>query len=752
MNAVCSRASWRVCVAAGLCGPKCQHTHYVCSHCPDGGRPSPRDPLEPIAHAATLAHGSLPHCLFGALAAPHGELSLAALARTAALAAKAEDGVDADDSLRMRSTTSRTGSALSRTSSASTAFAPERTGTDSTAERLFDRLLSAAEPEAVAPNRMLSNMPTAGDALATVISASQAPVGGALVYESIVAEMQQRVRSTAGMLALGEDVVQQLLYVSDWSLRRLQDVLAADAAQVLVRAGLPADALGSLLSAVVVRTAAETGMVACAVCTEEYDASTEGFGLACGHQFCRACWARHIDSCVSENRGCTIRCMQGGTCGLVLLQSGVDALASADARERIQTALCRSFIDRSATLRCCKNPRGCNAVVVVEPGRLTATCSHCSFEFCLACDLPAHEPATCDMMRQWVERGGYVELSAEETETRRLKALTTSPCPKCGYVAADPSPVPVQISKRWGKRLGMGGGVGSSLKESSAGVRCGKCATNPGADVAGLSPAASPLPVQTRHSQMWQQCACSVSIEKNEGCNHMDCANCKYKFCWICMSEYTRTGCGSSRCNVKKKISNAFVDFAEANKHCANHGVGRSVALKLLQKLVTADKAQLDVAAAEPFIGACKLLAECRSLLLHTIVRLQFNQPGSRPADKAAKAGGAMPFEVDLLDADTGKLQARTRTVRLSHELACSAALIIGWIWLRDSGSHVHRGAVAVLRSTASLGWSLPCRSSSSAGCPRSTPSKSGSRCSTFLRRPSPQRAAFAAAERRLLS
>ena len=32
---------------------------------------------------------------------------------------------------------------------------------------------------------------------------------------------------------------------------------------------------------------------------------------------------------------------------------------------------------------------------------------------------------------------------------------------------------------------------------------------------------------------------CRYLIEKNEGCNHMTCTNCKYEWCWICKGEYT---------------------------------------------------------------------------------------------------------------------------------------------------------------------------------------------------------------------
>jgi hypothetical protein len=42
---------------------------------------------------------------------------------------------------------------------------------------------------------------------------------------------------------------------------------------------------------------------------------------------------------------------------------------------------------------------------------------------------------------------------------------------------------------------------------------------------------------------------CKIYTEKNEGCNHMTCASCKYQWCWLCEGEYKYGHYASGRCN-----------------------------------------------------------------------------------------------------------------------------------------------------------------------------------------------------------
>jgi ariadne-1 len=45
---------------------------------------------------------------------------------------------------------------------------------------------------------------------------------------------------------------------------------------------------------------------------------------------------------------------------------------------------------------------------------------------------------------------------------------------------------------------------------------------------------------------------CQSRIEKNQGCNHMSCQQCKYEFCWICLASWSEHGAntgGYYKCN-----------------------------------------------------------------------------------------------------------------------------------------------------------------------------------------------------------
>lgn len=61
---------------------------------------------------------------------------------------------------------------------------------------------------------------------------------------------------------------------------------------------------------------------------------------------------------------------------------------------------------------------------------------------------------------------------------------------------------------------------------------------------------------------------CSSRIEKNQGCNHMSCQQCKYEFCWVCLRDWSEHGAntgGYYKCN-KFDASNGGDDQSDAAK------------------------------------------------------------------------------------------------------------------------------------------------------------------------------------------
>lgn len=62
-----------------------------------------------------------------------------------------------------------------------------------------------------------------------------------------------------------------------------------------------------------------------------------------------------------------------------------------------------------------------------------------------------------------------------------------------------------------------------------------------------------------------KQCPkCKQLIEKNGGCNHMTCQNCKYEFCWYCGHEWS-THYGDPYGCISQVYSNAEFDLVKSN-------------------------------------------------------------------------------------------------------------------------------------------------------------------------------------------
>eukprot|EP00591_Stephanopyxis_turris_P002873 CAMPEP_0195523328 /NCGR_PEP_ID=MMETSP0794_2-20130614/22352_1 /TAXON_ID=515487 /ORGANISM="Stephanopyxis turris, Strain CCMP 815" /LENGTH=566 /DNA_ID=CAMNT_0040653301 /DNA_START=138 /DNA_END=1838 /DNA_ORIENTATION=+ len=132
---------------------------------------------------------------------------------------------------------------------------------------------------------------------------------------------------------------------------------------------------------------------------------------------------------------------------------------------------------------------------------------------------------------------------------------------------------------------------------------------------------------------------CSSRIEKNQGCNHMSCQQCKYEFCWICLAPWADHGAntgGYYKCNRYDPNSTGDdnSDAARAKReldrylHYYKRFHAHSVAQKFAEKQLRETEARMillqestdnatwtDV---EFLKAATEQLVECRRVLKYT--------------------------------------------------------------------------------------------------------------------------------------
>ncbi|XP_065165687.1 potential E3 ubiquitin-protein ligase ariadne-2-like [Atheta coriaria] len=140
---------------------------------------------------------------------------------------------------------------------------------------------------------------------------------------------------------------------------------------------------------------------------------------------------------------------------------------------------------------------------------------------------------------------------------------------------------------------------------------------------------------------------CHIIIEKNGGCNHMQCYNCKHDFCWMCLGDWKQHGSEYYECSRYKDNPNIAHESIHAQAREAlkkylhyygrweNHSKSLKLEAETLEKLKTRINQKV-MAGLGTWIDwqylfvAANLLAKCRYTLQYTYPYAYFMEPGSR--------------------------------------------------------------------------------------------------------------------------
>uniref|UniRef100_A0A2M4ANE6 RBR-type E3 ubiquitin transferase n=1 Tax=Anopheles triannulatus TaxID=58253 RepID=A0A2M4ANE6_9DIPT len=128
---------------------------------------------------------------------------------------------------------------------------------------------------------------------------------------------------------------------------------------------------------------------------------------------------------------------------------------------------------------------------------------------------------------------------------------------------------------------------------------------------------------------------CHICIEKNGGCNHMQCFNCKHDFCWMCLGDWKAHGSEYYECSRYKENPNIAHESVHAQArealkkylHYYERWENHSKSLQLEQQTLDRMKTRINEKVMkglgtwidwQHLFDAAALLAKCRYTLQYT--------------------------------------------------------------------------------------------------------------------------------------
>ncbi|KAK3912194.1 putative E3 ubiquitin-protein ligase ariadne-2 [Frankliniella fusca] len=140
---------------------------------------------------------------------------------------------------------------------------------------------------------------------------------------------------------------------------------------------------------------------------------------------------------------------------------------------------------------------------------------------------------------------------------------------------------------------------------------------------------------------------CHICIEKNGGCNHMQCYSCKHEFCWMCLGDWKAHGSEYYECSRYKENPNIAHESVHAQArealkkylHYYERWENHSKSLKLEEQTLLTIKTRINQKVMNAsgtwidwqyLLDAAMLLAKCRYSLQYTYPYAYYMEPSSR--------------------------------------------------------------------------------------------------------------------------